>query len=115
MKPSDDGDDLFDWVKKHTHGSDPSDTSAEAAEDAQRNASGQMLVVFGYLLLHAMTQDELRHKTGLGDNAAKRCSDLKNLGWVKDSGKRGLSDKGKKAVLWEPTEFGRQAYAAVII
>jgi hypothetical protein len=95
---------------EHIHGSDPPDTSLEAAEVAKRSAGPQMRLVFSYLLRRAMTQDELRGQTGLGDNAAKRCSDLKNRGWIRDSGQRGLSNKGKRAVLWQPTEFGRRAY-----
>jgi hypothetical protein len=58
-----------------------------------------------------MTQDQLRAETGLGDNAAKRCSDLKNRGWIKDGGGRAPSNKGHKAVLWEPTIAGRTAFA----
>lgn len=102
--------DLFgDWqVREHVHPSDPNDTSAEAAELARRVAGPQALMVFDFLKARPMTQDELRELTGLGDNAAKRCSDLKNSGWIIDSGARGLSNKGNSAVLWAPTDYGRK-------
>jgi predicted ArsR family transcriptional regulator len=70
-----------------------------------------MRLVFTFLLRTPMTQDQLRAETGLGDNAAKRCSDLKNCGWIKDSGARAPSNKGKPAALWQPTEYGRTAFA----
>jgi hypothetical protein len=112
-QPEPDFDRAEEWswkVGEHIHGSDPHDTSTEAAECAKESAGPQMRLVFSFLLRRAMTQDELRDQTGLGDNAAKRCSDLKNRGWVKDSGKRGLSHKGKSAVLWTVTEHGKAAY-----
>jgi len=99
-----------EWISKHTHRSDPNDTSSEAAEAARRVRRAQKRIVFEFLLRRPMTQDELRDETGLGDNAAKRCSDLKNEGWVRDSRVRGLSKKGKSATLLEVTEFGRAAY-----
>jgi phage recombination protein Bet len=101
--------DLFGWEREHTHAGDEPDTSVEAAQKAKRAAGPQAMLVFGFLLERPMTQDELRAETGLGDNAAKRCSDLHNMGWITEGG-RSLSAKGNGAVLWVPTDFGIQCY-----
>lgn len=110
MKQGDLFEDDEDWEKEHTHSGSEPETSWDAALDAKRLSGPQMRLVFSFLLRRPMTQDELRIETGLGDNAAKRCSDLHKDGCIQDSGRRGLSLKGKAAVLWEVTEYGRKVY-----
>jgi hypothetical protein len=98
---------------EHVHRSDEGETSSDAAEVARRSAGPQMRMVFEYLLERGRTHDELRTETGLGDNAAKRCSDLKNAHWIEDSGERRDSDRGQPAVVWTVTEYGCKRYSAL--
>jgi hypothetical protein len=93
---------LFDTPPYQRH----SRTSRDAAEQARESAPTQRQRVFAQLQAHDATDEEMQCALGMNPSTQRpRRIELHRMGFVKDSGRKRLTKSGRKAVVWEATEF----------
>lgn len=87
------------------------DTSREAAAVNKPRAATHRTLALQVLRAHpgGLTDFELAALTGLAQTSVgKRRGELRDVGFVADSGKRRPSPSGSPAIVWQVTEYGRQ-------
>ena len=84
------------------------DTSAEAAESLSERSLGARCQELYELIANfrnGLTTHDLVNITGYDrGNTARRITDLKQAGWIRDSGRRRRSTTGRKSIVWTATE-----------
>lgn len=94
---------LFDTIPR-ARNMDP-DTSHEAAKAPRKR---QIMTILESFTHCPMTDEEVSSISGISQ-AWKRCSDLRKLGWIKDTGIRKQSSAGKMAMVSTITPDGLTA------
>lgn len=101
--------DLFAWAADHPpyNGEPPSqrhsDTSRAAAASIKGKVRDQHRLILGYLATAGGSTDEQLQrglKMPANTERPRRC-ELTEMGLVEDSGLRGLTESGRKAVVWK--------------
>lgn len=82
----------------------PSAQAAQAAaESAKLNDTHRK--IYSALLEQPRTADEIAAALSLERNTARaRCTDLRNAGWIFDTGERGETEAGRPATVWAVSE-----------
>jgi hypothetical protein len=84
-------------------------TSRESAAAVAPKFSERMHQLLARFAIQAMTDLEGQRQTGTpGDSYRPMRVTLTKLGYLEDSGKTGLTDSGRKAVIWQITDAGRR-------
>jgi hypothetical protein len=86
--------------------SDP-DTSQEAADSLDPRALGARCQELFHLIDHygGLTTHQLVAITGYDrGNTARRITDLRQAGWIVDSGRRALGPTGRRSIVWVPVQ-----------
>lgn len=98
--------DLFGGVYPDAPGYRATDTSRAAAEAMRPKVSVLRQMVLGALKIRPMTTMEIAHHIRQRYEAVQpRTSELKDMGFIKDSGARGISrDPRKRAIVWALTD-----------
>jgi len=93
-----------------------SDTS-KAAADGVVNAGTQRHTILEWLREHGPAIDEeIQDELGINPNAERpRRVELKDFGFIRDSGKRRLTKSGHWAVLWEVVEQPQAAVNEAVV
>jgi hypothetical protein len=97
------------WVRVHK---DAGDTETAAAEAAELSYTERPMQVMKYLIACGGDFDTHGSDTTniwLNSYAPARNA-LMRKGYVRDSGRRGINERGNKAIIWIPTEAGRDWY-----
>jgi len=91
----------------HTDGTDTEKASASFVMPRTGTQRASVLAELSNAYPGGLTDDEIGERLPLYVNTgAKRRNDLKNQGWVQDSGVRRLTQTGAPAVVWELTPQG---------
>ena len=86
-----------------------SKAAAAAAESARLGNTHRK--IWTALRFKPRTPDEIARDTGMVLNTVRaRCTDLKNTGWIEDTGERRETDAGREAIVWRARS--KQAEAA---
>lgn len=90
------------------------DTSRAAAEKAKPlSASDRRRVLEVLVRFGGQTDEQLQRYLGMPANTQRpRRLECVQAGWVVDSGQRGTTQTGSKAIKWIATEQGKEALAA---
>lgn len=83
------------------------DTSQAAAESLDPRALGARCQELYELIWHhgGLATHQLVAITGYDrGNTARRITDLKQAGWIKDSGRRAIGPTGRRSIIWVPVE-----------
>lgn len=84
-------------------------TSAEAAAEIAPDAARLRGMTLEQIARKSDTADGVAHALGVNFLSIRpRCSELRRLGLIKDSGVRGRTPSGRRAIVWELTEAGRR-------
>jgi hypothetical protein len=86
--------------------SDP-DTSQEAAASLSEATIKQSCQQIYNLIVHygGLTTFQIVEATGLDrGNTARRITDLRQAGWIRDSGDRLTGPTGRRSIVWIPVE-----------
>lgn len=96
--------DLFDPAPEAPLPSNYTDTSRAAAQRAKAKAPTDRATILAYIRRRGVlgsTVDEVETALGLShQTASARVNQLRNDGWVKDSGGRRPTRTGTKAIVW---------------
>jgi hypothetical protein len=86
-------------------------TSLEAAEWMSRRAGDVVGRVFKVIYLSdGLTADQVQQRlSGSHQSISPRVTDLRNKGWIVDSGRRRRTRSGRKAIVWEASAMARRA------
>lgn len=88
------------------------DTSREAAMHIAPTVSTVQKMVIDALAEGMLTSEEAAIRTGCDYRTIQpRFSELQDRGWVRDSGVRRKSSRGRNIIAWEITALGRKAHA----